>query len=427
METRAITGAQTQEFFPTPYSYSSSLSGDGNTTSSTSSSVSMSPLQAASMIQQLREWLLKMLPGQERMVEGAIVSLLSGYPAVFIGPPGTAKTTTVELIARALNVRYAYRLLTKFTTPEELFGPVDVVRLRNEGKYVRRIQNTIVDAELPFLDEIFKASSAILNTLLDVLFNRRFFDGEKMIRVPWITLYSASNEVPKEKELQALYDRFLIRVFIKRVPEQKLSEVLRASFEIEDVLSGVAQPPSVPVEAIIALRKYGLQMAREALQNQELVNKYLMIVGNLRQKGYELSERRIVQTLRLAGVIAAMYGGAVTVDDIIDALLFTVPTDEDDVEVVMRELEQYRLQSDEYLQKIVAAESLAARLESGILSRSLTKQEFVQIKSELKKLIAEIDEASKKGLLSRSSRAKMVELAARLQRLSEVARQSQQQ
>ena len=129
---------------------------------------------------------------------------------LLIGPPGTAKSALARAIAQAFSGNYFERLLTKFSTPEELFGPVSPKALEQD-KFSRVISGKLPEAEFAFVDEVFKANSAILNSLLTLVNERVFHNDGAPIKCPLVTMFGASNELPEGKELEALFDRFLLR------------------------------------------------------------------------------------------------------------------------------------------------------------------------------------------------------------------------
>src|SRR5947208_11224210 len=144
------------------------------------------------------------------LVRMLLVTLVAGEHMLIVGPPGTAKSARVRHLARLVDARYFEYLLTRFSEPNEIFGPVDIKAFR-EGSYVRRVEAMLPDAEIVFLDEIFKSNSAILNSLLSILNERRFFTGSATLKVPLCSLYGATNEVPNDDALSAVFDRFLVR------------------------------------------------------------------------------------------------------------------------------------------------------------------------------------------------------------------------
>jgi MoxR-like ATPase len=158
----------------------------------------------------------------------ALLSSIAGESIFLLGPPGVAKS----LVARRL--KYAYKdakvfeyLMSRFSTPDEIFGPVSIKNLK-EDKYIRITDNYLPSAEVVFLDEIWKAGPSIQNALLTILNEKKFRNGEEEIDVPMKALISASNELPNKEEakkqgqsLEALWDRFLVRFVVEGIEDKE--------------------------------------------------------------------------------------------------------------------------------------------------------------------------------------------------------------
>ena len=170
------------------------------------------------------------LVGKEKVMKLGLLSILSGENMILVGPPGTAKSEISrrlrEILADSDSETYFEYLFTKFTTPEEIFGPLSIKQLQND-KFERNMEGYMPSSRIVFLDEIFKANSSILNTLLTILNERVFHNGLKREKTPLISLIGASNELPFENdELTALYDRFLIRAVVGYVSDDEIEELL---------------------------------------------------------------------------------------------------------------------------------------------------------------------------------------------------------
>ena len=128
--------------------------------------------------------------GKDEVIRLLLIATIAGEHAVLIGPPGTAKSALVRTFARLLDAKYFEYLLTRFTEPNEIFGPVDLAAFR-DGRYERRTEGMLPEAEIVFLDEVFKSNSAILNALLTLLNERRYTSGGKVMKSPLLSAPSA--------------------------------------------------------------------------------------------------------------------------------------------------------------------------------------------------------------------------------------------
>ncbi|MEY8688884.1 MAG: AAA family ATPase, partial [Leptothrix sp. (in: b-proteobacteria)] len=182
-----------------------------------------SPARLQSLIHQLEAGLLE----RSTTVRLTLLAALAGEHVLLIGPPGTAKSELARRLHRAFDgARYFERLLTRFSTPEELFGPLSLKALEDD-RYERLIDGFLPTAGIAFLDEVFKANSAILNALLTLLNEREFDNGAGRLRTPLISVVAASNEVPSDEALQAFHDRFLLRVPVAPVSDAAFAALLR--------------------------------------------------------------------------------------------------------------------------------------------------------------------------------------------------------
>ena len=155
--------------------------------------------------------------GREEEARLAVIALSVKGHACFIGEPGTAKSALFRRLSDAVSGKYYYYLMSKYTIPDEIIGPIDPVEYKN-GRFTRMVSGKMPTANISFIDEVFKASSETLNTLLNIMNERSFVDIDgKMFNVPLYSMFSASNELPESEELQAFFDRILIKHFVKPV------------------------------------------------------------------------------------------------------------------------------------------------------------------------------------------------------------------
>jgi len=280
----------------------------------------------------IRDELQQIFLERADLIDGALVALLAGQHVLVIGPPGTAKSMLADEVCRRIaDARYFQWLLTRFTTPEELFGAVSLKALEQDD-YRRLTTHKLPEAHIAFLDEVFKGSSSILNTILTLMNERRFHNGRTVAPVPLLTLFAASNELPEDDELLALHDRFLLRFAV---------DYLSEDFRFLKLLQ--ARPPVA--RTVIALAD--LETARAEAAALDVGGAVLRTVTDVRReltrKNVVVSDRRYAQAVGVLRAHAYLEGrDAVSEEDVpfLEHVLWRDPAERAEVRGTIRELLQ---------------------------------------------------------------------------------------
>ncbi len=244
--------------------------------------------------------------GKDEIIDLLGITLIARENAFLLGPPGTAKSAIIRQLAQCIDggSNFEY-LLTRFTEPNEIFGPFDIRKLK-EGELVTNTEAMLPEASMIFLDEIFNANSAILNSLLVALNERIFRRGKETRKLPALMFVGASNVLPEEEALNALLDRFLIRAKCDYVDPDRLLEVLVAGWQFEK--SDTQAHPTISADEIRQL-----QIQCRTIDLTPVRNVYIDVVHSLRNTGIKVSDRRAVKLQNLIAASALICGRAAAI------------------------------------------------------------------------------------------------------------------
>jgi len=257
--------------------------------------------------QQLQSGLLATLKseyvGKDEVIDLLGICLVAGENLFLLGPPGTAKSAIVRSLASRLDGRVFDYLLTRFTEPSELFGPFDIRRLR-DGELLTNTEGMLPEADVIFLDELLNANSAILNSLLMALNEKVFRRGRETRRLGFVLTVGASNRLPEDESLAALFDRFLLRVRSENVPSEMLTSVLEAGWKLQQ-----ADARQEAVAAKVSMDDLRLlQRCIPSVDVSTIRTQYVALINRLRHAGIDISDRRAVRLQRLTAASALMCG-----------------------------------------------------------------------------------------------------------------------
>ncbi len=254
---------------------------------------------------------------REGMAELVVLSAIAREHMLVVGPPGTAKSEVVRRVSRALGGQFFEYLLGRFTEPSEIFGPVDLRKLR-EGIVETAVSGMLPEAEIAFLDEVFLGSTAILNTLLGILNERVFRRGHTVVECPLRICVGAANAIPEDPALAAFADRFLVHLFVEPIADPHLEDLLTEGWKLSSKsVSGSRKRLQALDAAAGAARKVNLDAVRGPLADA---------VRILRGEGLELSDRRAVKLQRLVAAAAVLDGREQAQGSDLWPIVFALPT-----------------------------------------------------------------------------------------------------
>jgi MoxR-like ATPase len=335
-----------------------------------------------SKLRQIAHELSSQFLEREDVIKGMLLGLIAQQHVLLVGAPGTAKSALARAMAERVQGGSHFEiLLTKFTTPEEVFGPISLSALQQD-RYTRLLDGRMAKATTAMVDEVGKASSAILNALLALMADKVYHNDGQVLPCPLISLVGASNELPDGYELAALYDRFLLRYEVKPVSEAAFAKLIEP-----------AQPPQ-PAETIGVDELKSLHTALPAVSIPTgILHNMVKLRCELRQKGFVVSDRRWRASLAILRASALLEGRAkVNEDDmeVLPHLLWARPSDHPVIAQAVGLLANpLRAKATELLDRASAVYEEATKLFSGSDADALQKA-AMHANTKLKGIITEV-------------------------------------
>lgn len=294
--------------------------------------------EIVSKLQNISSELKDMFVERENVIDNSLKALITGQTVLLIGPPGTAKSAlTNELCKRIDNGKYFSWLLNRTSDPAEILGPFSIKEMEND-KFLRVTTNKLPEAEIVFLDEIFKSNEPTLNILLPLINEKLFYNDGEPIDVPLITLFAASNEFPEEDSLLALYDRMIFRMYVDYIGDVQNKLKMFKSFlnRGQD-----AQVTTVSLEELKKLRR--------ALDDVEIsdsiLKEYIALMNALLREGIIVSDRRQNEGLKVLKANALLDNRFSVNENDFKSLKDVLWNDVDEIDVIEEILKESSLTS----------------------------------------------------------------------------------
>ena len=335
-------------------------------------------------IQEIKKALNQKYFEREQEIEAMLTAILARQHVPLIGPAGTGKSAlSAELSKIIKDCNYFQWLLTRFSTPEELFGALSLHELE-KGVYKRNTTSKLPEAHFVFLDEIFKGNSAILNSLLTLINERLFYNGETPVKVPLMSIIGSSNEYPEDGEgLEALFDRFLLRFEVSYVNDTQ---------NFISMLQGNTDHIEIPSMTMNELLEYQFMTDMMSIP-YEVYQTLAEIRMDLENEGIKPSDRRFKQSLSLLKARAFMEGRQqVTRSDILllqNTLWETIEQKEITAQIVNENAQ------DKFQKLIEERKQEVSELQTSI-NRDSSVEERIEVRNKLLSIQNELDEIYKK-------------------------------
>lgn len=250
---------------------------------------------------------------RNEVIDGMLSAFLCRQHVLLLGVPGSAKSAVARDITGAIDgASFFSHLLTKFTVPEELFGMIDPKEFQN-GRYKRDVHSMAPEAHTIFLDEVFKASSSLLNTLLTLINERTFKNDRNVLQCPLITLIGASNELPEGDDLEALFDRFVVRFWVGHMVEETNFRKL-----LDRKIDGTR--PDLTVSLSMTDLEHCQQEVKNVRISDILRDSITVLRVRLSENGFMISNRHWEWVIELLQAYAYLNGDDEVVEDHLDIL-----------------------------------------------------------------------------------------------------------
>lgn len=343
--------------------------------------------------QSFRTQLNKSFLERTEVIDGVLASVITGQNCFLFGAPGTGKSELVRAISKGFfNSKFFSYLLSPTTDPSELYGPVAVSKLL-EDEYTRDVTGYLPDCNIAFLDELFRGSSAVLNSLLQLLNERTFNNGKELIETDIVSVVAATNSFPTEESLQAFCDRFLFRPTVEGL-KKPTSKRLLYEWALGESRPTIEAHTGVPYKSLVQLR----EAANAVKVHEEFINAFTECMEMLESRGIQVSDRRRVQILKFLRGWAVVQGeDNLHADFLHDTLHHIVYQTPEDVSVIKEVVDQCVPTADKFVKSAQRASTHIMNEFNALRTKQINQLSEVNFHvNKLKKLHSDMKKVAEK-------------------------------
>lgn len=287
---------------------------------------------------------------REDVIKNAMRSIVIGQSMLLLGPPGTGKSNiTQELCSRITGGTFFQWLLNRTSDPAEILGPYSL-KAMEQDRFKRVTNGKLPEAHIVFLDEIFKCNEPTLNIMLPLINEKVFYNDGIAVPVPLISMFAASNELPEDESLDALYDRLIFRMWVDYISDQgNKQKMFEGYLAKRNGLSGINGVTTISLDEIQALQ----EKAKEVTINQTVLKSFIKLLNTLSRKGITVSDRRQNECLKIMQGNAILSGRDNVVVDDLEALIYVLWKDKSDIDLIRDEINKIANPYDDKLNEFI--------------------------------------------------------------------------
>ncbi len=354
--------------------------------------------RAQEKMQQINAELNLSFVEREDLIKLMQLALCTGSNLLMIGPPGSGKTMLAqEMCSHIDQANYFQWMLNKTSDPSEILGSFSIKQMEND-RFVRVTDGKLPEAHLAFLDELFKCNSPVLNTLLTIMNEHIFYNDGKPNPVPLLSLFGASNEMPEDESLDALYDRFLLRVNVQSVKDSANRKKMFINYLNSHAGIGTGFPKTkITLDEIKALQKEAVNVK----VSKDLINKFVRLINDLERQAIHVSDRRQNECFKILQGAALLDNRNEVILDDFHILVYALWSTEEQIPAIEAAITKIvNPYNDRFKEVKDAFEQIRTDVDSATEPQEKTKRS-IEAKGAISKLITKlnkiINDASKNG------------------------------